>query len=303
MPAIGFICPDNQKITFEQCFGECRLKDALPCGRCKALPYLRKCARQREWTGEPSTTQLLRGIRESWLKITRPYHVNPDEQAFSILGTSAHGVLEHFGKGDHLTEERLRDEICSGAFDFYDGETQTLYDYKTWGSYKVQQALGIRSIEVPETDETGQPILKKSGKNKGEPKTRKVYANGDIVARISALFETAVQLSDYRDKLLTILPEGYTVKNMAVQVISRDGGLMVSAMRGIEEKAPLVPVNGISGHWIRKYLGRKRELLLSALDKDYAPKCRRRETWEGRKCVKYCEVSEICTALKEKETL
>lgn len=297
MPAIGFICPDKERVTFAECFGECRLKGALPCGRCKALPFLRKCSRQREWTGEPSTTQLLRGIRESWLKIKRDYYIDPDDHAFSILGTQAHAVLDYFGRGDHLTEERIRDEICSGAFDFYDGETQTLYDYKTWGSYKVQQALGIRAVEVPKKDETGQPILKKSGKNKGEPKTRKVYVNGDSVARIAALFETAIQLSDYRDKLLSVLPSGYTVKNMAVQVISRDGGLMVSAMRGIEEKAPLVPVHGISSHWIKKYLGRKRSLLFQALEKDYAPKCRKRENWNGRKCAGYCEVSEICATI------
>jgi len=301
MPAIGFICPDGQRIKFEECFKECQLKADLPCGRCKALPYLRKCAQQREWTGEPSTTQLLRGIRESWLKITRDYYINPDDNAFMILGTHSHGVLEKFGKGDHLTEERLRSEICSGAFDFYDGETQTLYDYKTWGSYKVQQALGIRSIEVHETDESGQPILKKSGKNKGEPKTKKVWINGDITSRVMALLEPSIQLSDYRDKLLEILPEGYAVKNMAVQVISRDSGLMVSAMRGIEEKAPLVPVNGISKNWVRKYLARKKDMLLEALDKNHAPMCRKRETWSGRKCAGYCEVSEICATLNEDE--
>jgi len=301
MPAVGFICPDSQKVKFEDCFKECRLKEALPCGRCKALPYLRKCSQQREWTGEPSTTQLLRGTRESWLKITRDYYINPDDNAFMILGTSSHGILEKFGKGNHLTEERLRNEICSGAFDFYDGETQTLYDYKTWGSYKVQQALGIRSIEVPETDETGQPILKKSGKNKGEPKMKKVWINGDMASRAAALLETSIQLSDYRDKLLEILPEGYTVKSMAVQVISRDSGLMVSAMRGIEEKAPLVPVRGISKHLIRKYLARKKGMLLEALDKDDAPMCRKRERWFGRKCAGYCEVSELCSGLESKE--
>jgi hypothetical protein len=94
MPAIGFICPDSQKIKFEDCFKECRLKDSLPCNRCKALPFLRKCSRQREWEGEPSTTQLLIGTREAWLKITRVYFINPDDRAFSILGTNAHSVLE-----------------------------------------------------------------------------------------------------------------------------------------------------------------------------------------------------------------
>jgi len=234
MPAIGFICPDGEKITFEECFKECRLKGDLPCGRCKALPFLRKAARQREWKWEPSTTQLLIGTREAWLKITRPYYINPDDKVFAILGTQAHAVLERFGKGDHFTEERLRDEICSGAFDFYDGEQQILYDYKTWGSYKVMQALGIKAIEVPETDENGQTILKKSGKNKGEPKTKKVWVNSDIASKAAALLETSIQLSNYRDKLLRILPMGYYVKEMAVQVISRDSGLMISAIRGIE---------------------------------------------------------------------
>ena len=71
MPAIGFICPDKEKVTFQECFTECRLKADLPCGRCKALPFLRKVSLQREWTGEPSTTQLIGGTREAWLKMAR----------------------------------------------------------------------------------------------------------------------------------------------------------------------------------------------------------------------------------------
>lgn len=295
MPAIGFICPDFQTITFQECFKECRLKIDLPCGRCKALPFLRRVSKQRKWTGEPSTTQLLIGTREAWLKIKQDYYINPDDKVYALLGTQVHSVLDKFGYGDHLTEERLRDEICSGAFDFYDGETQTLYDYKTWGSYKVMQALGISCIEVPETDENGEIVLKKSGKNKGEPKTRKIWTSGDIATRAIALLETSIQLSNYRDKLLQVLPKGYTVKNIAVQVISRDSGLIVSTQRGIEEKAPLIPVNGISSHWVNKYLGRKKELLLKYLSEDIIPPlCRKRETWNNKKCQQYCEVKEQC---------
>jgi len=40
-----------------------------------------------------------------------------------------------------------------------------------------------------------------------------VWINGDIASRAAALLETSIQLSDYRDKLLEILPEGYTVKS------------------------------------------------------------------------------------------
>jgi hypothetical protein len=297
MPSIGFICPDKEKVTFQECFTKCRLKDELPCGRCKALPFLRKVSLQREWTGEPSTTQLIGGTREAWLKITRPYYINPEDRVFALLGTQVHGVLEKFGKGDNFTEERLRDEICSGAFDFYDGESETLFDYKTWGSYKVAQALGIKSLDVP-MFENGNPVLFKSGKNKGLPKTKKEYIYGDIVTKTIGIFETSIQMSNYRDKLKEILPNGYTVKNMAVQVISRDAGLMVSAMRHIEEKAPLIPVNGISKHWIDRYLRRKRDLLFGALEQDYSPLCRKRDRWYGRKCINYCDVSEACQQIE-----
>jgi hypothetical protein len=42
-------------------------------------------------------------------------------------------------------------------------------------------------------------------------------------------------------------------------------------MRGIEEKAPLVPVNGISKNWVRKYLARKKDMLLEATERGYEP--------------------------------
>jgi len=294
MPAVGFICPDNIKVTFEECFIGCRLKDDLPCGRCKALPFLRKCSLQREWTGEPSTTQLISGTREAWLKITRPFFINPDDRVFSLLGTRAHWILEKFGQGDNFTEERLKDAICSGAFDFYNGSTQTLFDYKTWGSFKVAQVLGIKSIHVPVFDENGNPVCFKSGKNKGLPKTKKEYISGDIVTKALGILDASIQLSNYRDKLKDILPNGYTVKNMAIQIVSRDAGLMVSAMRKIEEKASLIPVNGISKHWINRYLQKKRDLLFDALKQDYSPLCRKRDRWYGRKCLNYCDVKEQC---------
>lgn len=297
MPAIGFICPDKEKISFNDCFKGCRLKDDLPCNRCKALPFLRRASKQRTWTGEPSTTQLLQGTREAWLKITRNYYIDPDDRVYALLGTHVHSILDRFGQGDHYSEERLRDEICSGAFDFYDGESQTLYDYKTWGSWKIMKALGITSIDVPDIDENGEVILKKTGKNKGEPKTKKIWVNGNIATRADTLLETSIQISNYRDKLLSILPKGYTVKQMAVQVISRDSGLMVSIKRGIEENAPLIPINGISKHWVTKYLKRKKELLFEALEKNYAQECRKRENWYGKKCKDYCEVVEHCIEL------
>lgn len=257
MPAIGFICPDGQKICFDDCFSRCRLQDDLPAGRCKALPFLRRVSWQREWKGQPSVTELLQGTREMWLKITRDYYIDPDSRTYALLGTGIHGILEKLTQGDHLSEERLIGEICSGQFDFYDGEQQVLYDYKTWGSYK------LKSINDP-------------------------------VQRALSLLQTSIQLSYYRDLLREHLPSGYDVKKLAVQVINRDGGTWISISRGIQERAPLILLNGISSHWIKKYLTRKKELLLQALERDYAPKCRRTDSWHGRKCNGFCDVKEIC---------
>lgn len=294
MPPVGFICPDKVRVAFSDCFTKCRLKDELPMGRCKALPFLRKCASFREWTGKPSTTQLLNGIRHAWLKIVKPYYVNPDEMVYIFLGNNAHAVLERYAQGEEMAEERIHDAINSGMFDFYDGTDQILYDYKSWGSYKVMQALGIKKIEFPLFDDEGNPVLFKSGPRKGQQKMQNETIYGDEATRVAAILDTAIQVSDYRDKLLTILPEGYGVKQMAVQVVSRDASTIVSKMRCIEEKAPLIPINGISPHWIKKYLTRKRDMLMLALESNTAPLCRRRERWFERRCAQYCEVVEHC---------
>jgi len=55
MPAIAFICPDGAEIPFAECLDRCRLEN-----RCLSKRTLRMVAEQREWRGEPSTTQLLR---------------------------------------------------------------------------------------------------------------------------------------------------------------------------------------------------------------------------------------------------
>lgn len=260
MPAIGFICLDKEKILFEECFNNCRIKDDLPAGRCKALPFLRRVSWQRKWSGNPSVTELLQGTREMWLKITREYYINPDDRTYALLGTGIHGILEKLTAGDHLSEERLVGDICTGQFDFYDGDSQILFDYKTWGSYK------LKDIDKPEK-------------------------------RATSLLQTSIQLSYYRDVLKKHLPKGYTIKKLAVQVINRDGGTWISQQRGIAEKSPLILLNGVSSHWVERYLNRKKELLEEALKIDYAPRCRRPDSWGGRKCKGYCDVAEICQTI------
>jgi hypothetical protein len=297
---------------------DCRLKDSLPLGRCKADPYLSRLARPRKWTGHPSTTQLLKGTREAWLEITKDYYINPDDMAYAFAGTFSHAVLERFASSEgNLLEERLRDDICSGQFDFYSGKSGVLYDYKTWGSYKVQQALGIKqSFKWIPKKKDGKIMYTKgeNGKSKVAFWDKKPSLVYDCeVTRTFGVLDTSIQLSDYRDKIRRILPEGYEVKKMGIQVICRESGLSVQRERGITEKAPLIPLNGISSVWVQRYMGRKRDLLLEALDKGYMSPCRRSSRWYPKephkptfkealtclKCSKYCNVKPFCKEVGE----
>ena len=287
MPAKWFTCPAGT-IEIKECLQSCPASAELPAGRCLSLRTLRAIAQQREWTGEPSTTQLLKGTREAYLEITVDYAFNPQDRLYAVHGSKVHAYLDQFTGLNELSEERLCDAVSSGMFDFYDPEGEVLIDSKTWGSYKVMKALGLYQVDVP----TGE-YFKRDGKTgkKGDPKTRKEWIEGGVKDRL----DVAIQLNDYRLKLEEVLPSGYGIRKMAVEALVRDGGLKAASMRGIEGNGILIPINRISDHRIRKYMAEKARRLHEALRTRKLPKlCNRRERWDGRKCEAYCNVREAC---------
>lgn len=281
MPAKHFLCPDGEEIEIKKCLTEgCRIGQSLPAGRCLSVRTLRLIADQRPWTGIPSTTQLLKGTREAYLEITTDYAINPQDAIFRIIGTKAHGALDKYTGYGELAEERLQDEFSTGQFDLYDNGV--LSDTKTSGSYKVMKALGYYQVNVP----TGE--VYKTGEKKGQPKTRKEWAEGGLKDRL----DWAVQLNDYRMKLEAL---GFPVSQMAIEALCRDGGTYIAHNRGITFNGTLIPINRISDHWVRKYMAAKANALQRALEAGEAPPmCRPRETWGGRKCEKYCSVKGAC---------
>ena len=70
MPAKWFRCPSGKIIEIEKCLAHCD-------HRCLTTRTLRLIADQREWKGIPSTTQLLKGTRETFLEITTDYILDP----------------------------------------------------------------------------------------------------------------------------------------------------------------------------------------------------------------------------------
>lgn len=284
MPAKWFICPDDEQIEIDKCLNVgCRIADKLPAGRCLIRRTLQLIADQRTWNGEPSTTQLLKGTREAYFEITTDYAINPQDELWRVHGSKGHSALDKYND-NALSEIRLSDEICSGAFDYYDAETQILADTKFWGSYKIMKAMGLHQVEV----DTGE--VYKTGPKKGQPKKRKEWREGGE----PDLFNEEIQLNDYRIKLEAA---GFPVKDMFIEALARDGNTWIASSRGIQQAGVVIPIRRLPDEQVRQYLSEKRAALMVALEHGEAAlpeRCNDRESWEGRKCQKYCRVKEAC---------
>lgn len=262
MPATHFRC-QRGLIAFGVCLDYCSTRCMLP-------RTLRLISEQREWTGTPTTTQLLQGTRESFLKIVTNYAIDPDSRVFAVHGTRVHEKLDMRTGDNELGEERLYDLINSGQFDNYQADG-TLSDTKTSGSYKVMKALGICEKRLSNNRKT-------------------LILNG----RHDRL-DWALQLNDYRMKIEAC---GFPVKRMQIEALVRDGGTYLARQRGITRNSYLITINRISDHWIKVYFTAKWEALKHALGTlEVPPKCRYRERWGGRKCEGYCDVATKCQAI------
>jgi hypothetical protein len=290
MPYTAFVCPDWNEHPIEACLQECRLKGALAAGRCLSVRSLKAIANQRKWNGVPSTTQLLRGTRESYLCLTEEYSIDPLDMVYALFGTKVHDLLDQYTPENGSSEIRLYDDISSGAYDFY--QDGVLYDDKTYGSYAVAKTLGLYCVEVP--DGFYKTNSKDGRFKKGDPKFKKVYQEGGVKHR----FDLNVQMNDYRMKLEK---EGFPVKMMVCEMLVRDGGTYVAKNRGVNQKACLAVINKISDKWIHLYMKTKWGQLKHALEtKTLPPVCKPRERWydaktgKSNKCANYCQVRNKC---------
>lgn len=294
MPYTKYKCPDGNLVDIKDCLSKCRLQGVkneegelwVPANRCMGLQALRNISEQRTWTGKPSTTQLLKGTREVYLELTNNYHISPKDSVFMLFGTGVHGELEGHVNTDNgeAAEIRLEDDYSTGAFDYYTPENGgTLMDHKTYGSYKAAHTLGYY-MEKVETD-----YIYKSGAKKGQHKTVNVLRKDGVHLR----FDLGVQLNDYRMKIESKL--GLPVNNMCCQILVRDGNTHIATQRGITEPSYLVPINKISDIWVERYMRKKSQDLIYALENNVMPPpCRHRECWGGRKCKDYCNVWQFC---------
>ena len=298
MPLRNFICPDKQQISIPDCMNQCRMDTR--CVSKATLAVIKDSA--RDWQGIPSVTQLQNGTRMSFLQVTRDYAVEPRRQAYSLLGSAHHKLLEDAAKLEigMMPEQRVEFDKITGQLDNLtknpDG-TYTLLDYKTYGSFAVARLLGVVMEERP----TGE-VYKRSGKGykAGDPKKKKVPV---VIPYAADTKKEAFQLNAYRYIFEQAL--GIKISRLELQVTVRDGNTLAARSRGIMEQIyypviiPIIPDQVIKDNFYPK-----RDELIFYTEK-YNPKdpsylqvmppvCTEEETWNGRRCISYCDVVEFC---------
>lgn len=286
-----FICPDNQLITVKdclQCKTKCRYGEV-----CLTQPTRMKIAEEREWTGEPSTTQLLNGTMLEFLKLTNPYAVDPDSRLFALLGTRHHEMLDDVAKLAGITSELAmtgEDRDIIDLLEVGEDGKWVLTDMKTWGSYKVQKALGL--VEVGKKPDPTGAIYKTSGKwgKAGSPKMVSVWQQ--MPQEIDNK-EAELQLNRYR----VLIKDKYNIEvgRMYLQVTVRDGGIAMAQSRGIDRNGYMIPVRRLKDDDVRSYFSYKRKCLLLAIEQGvWSEPCNQEESWDGARCRGYCEVWNFC---------
>jgi hypothetical protein len=283
MPAQYFICPDGRTLPIRDCLTACKMKQ-----RCMFLPTLRAVAKSLDrGLSEPTVTELITGTRETYLKKTTYYTVNPQSVLYALHGSALHTINENHTEGNMLTEIRLNNSITSGKFDLYgeilDHDTGVLGDIKVTSSYKIMKALGKYKIDIP----TGE--VYKSGLKKGKPKYKKEWRNDGV----KGILDWAIQLNYYR---VLLEQQGLTVNRMVIQALCRDNSLRIANERGISQAIYLIPIHSISDRWIQRYMQYKAKVLNKALETGVIPPiCTVKERWNNRKCLDYCQVADHCS--------
>lgn len=280
MSAIGFKCPNGDKVTFDECFKGCD-------HRCMALPAL-KAAEQstHHWYGKPSVTTLLKPTLQTYLELTTDYYVDPRGGIAAMIGTNSHKAFEDASPEGWMAEHRMTDDITSGCFDAYDPSTHTLWDWKFFNARKIAHCLGLKP--------RWQKKVITRGKFKGDERWEEVWEQGGV----RDVMDIAKQLNYYR---YMMKQEGLQVNEIKVNMFVRGSVDAPAKKMGVTEPCYVVPINTISDHWIRKYFKAKYDRLMYAIDnKVMPPPCKSKDRWNNsksypnRRCADWCSVNDNC---------
>jgi len=199
-----------------------------------------------------------------------------------------------------LSEEPLDKEKRKGIPDvLQEDEARDGYfilgDYKTWGSFKVAKAKGIVKVAEQILDGEGKPARFKSGKRKGELKTRQKIV---VDPKKIDMYAEELQLNRYR---IFFEEYNYPISEMWIQVISRDGGTQIAFSRGIMMNTDMIPVKRLPDKEVIAYYDHLNNELIVAMETGIVRKCNAFESWDGRRCtVQWCENYWACQDMEKK---
>jgi hypothetical protein len=111
--------------------------------RCLTKSTLTALLPHREWTGKPSTTQLLKPTLIAFLEITKPYYIDPADMVFAFIGTKVHKKLQLAQTDISKLETAFEDDDMTGVADNYEVEDglAILTDHKIIGSFAIKKLV------------------------------------------------------------------------------------------------------------------------------------------------------------------
>jgi uncharacterized protein YukJ len=267
------------------------------------MPYLRNACKDRKWKAV-TPSQAFNGPRFIYLKEMVEYAEDPHDKAFAILGTGSHDKLSvHRLVRGFVSEQGFDDGLIKGIPDILEPDESNvgfyiLYDYKTSGSFKVALALGLTQVQVPIIDDYGHPVLLKTGKNKGMPKTKQGW-KVDLEKGLKDILDWSYQMNRYR---ILVESEGFPISRMVVQCIPRDGNTYIAKNRGVDKNVILVDIPRLDDQMILDHYANLQAEINEAFATGRARICNSKESWDGRKCKGYCPVHKECKRMEDGET-
>ena len=306
MPAKWFIEGDKKYVIADVLSGKIEM-EKFP------LPYLIAVGKIREWNGHLHVTDLYNGMRETFLKYTTLYAIDPDEMAFAVAGQFKHNVMEDTDNPFH--EKQIIYRNIMGQLDLLDHKPNGEYwltDYKSQGAFAVRKFQGWQKKYVPELDDYGVQKVLKSGKNVGKKKTKAEWFCDPKTADRS---QYEFQLNIYKKAIEESL--GITISKLKIFFILRDGGLAATKEQGLNKNTYFEDVKILDDETINAYIDSKSGTAQNIIDfqategqtqderwdslKNLCPPlCSEKERWHdpasgrNKKCEKYCSVSELC---------
>lgn len=286
-----FICPDGEKQEIGKCFITCRMQN-----RCAPKGYLKGVARIKEKEGIYSVTELMKGTRETYLQRTKDYSINPKDSAWAVFGTNTHAILETAEpENGEISVEYKGITGTTDKIEIQPNGEYWLIDYKTHGSYKAMSVIGIEKTVEQKLDAEGNPEFFKNG----NPKTKTVYKPNPDNADMKDL---KLQLNMYR--LAYEHNTGKIIHKLKVFIIVRDGNTMPARQRGIVDNIYYLDVPFMDNEDVEAYFLPKHKAIIEAMNTGNIPEmCTDEECWSGRKCEKYCDVSEFCRDIGDNKYL